>query len=63
MLLMQAWNAAFQFGSICVPPKMFAVPVRRRGVFFEEGVAGESSPVPGWAEGPITRKPGVRGEE
>ena len=54
MLLMQEWNAAFAFGSICVPPKMFAVLVRRRGVFFEEGVAGESSPVPGWGEGPIT---------
>ncbi len=55
MLLMQEWNAAYGFGSICVPPKMFAVPVRRRGVFFEEGVAGEGSPVPGWAEGPIAR--------
>ena len=63
MLLMQEWNAAFGFGSICVPPKMFVDPVRRLGLFFEEGVAGESSPVPGWAEGLINRKPGVRGEE
>ena len=62
MLLMQEWNAAFGFGSICVPPKMFAVPVRRLGLFIEEGVAGESFPAPGWAGGPITRKPGVRGE-
>ena len=63
MLLMQEWIAAFGFGSICVPPKMLAVPERRRGLFFEEGIAGESSPVPGWAVGPINRKPGVRGEE
>ena len=44
MLPMLEWNAAFGFGSICVPPKMLAVPVRQRGVFLKRALRGRVSP-------------------